>query len=153
VPSFTTSSVTWDPDGTTLAVNSSAGIQLWSTASVMHDSSQLPSGVSQAMAWSPDGSVLAVATGAGTQLWNVTTRQQIGATLGTSSDDVLVWNPDGKTLAIGTNNGQVQIWNLTGLLAADLPAYLCAQAGAGQTISRPEWAREAPGVPYQNVCQ
>jgi hypothetical protein len=107
--------------------------------------------------WSPDGSVLAVAKDSGTQLWNVTTGQQIGQTLATGnsnmSADTLSWNLDGKTLAVGLSNGRVQLWNLAGLAAAALPAYLCGQAHAGRSITRSTWAQEAAGVPYQNVCQ
>jgi hypothetical protein len=102
--------------------------------------------------WSPDGSVLAVGSTTGTELWNVAARQQIGSALTPGHTQTLAWSPDGKTLAVGVNEGIVQLWNLAGLRAADTPAYLCAQAGAGQRITRAQWAQDAPGVPYQDVC-
>jgi hypothetical protein len=50
------------------------------------------------------------------------------------------------------DDGTVQLWNLAELRAADTPAYVCAQAGAGRTITRTQWVQDAPGVPYQDVC-
>jgi WD40 repeat protein len=144
--------VAWSPDGTALAIGSGVGVQLWNVASRTQDGSPLPSGPANALAWSPDGSILAVGSTTGTELWNVAARQQIGSTLITSNSQTVAWSPDGKTLAVGMSDGTVQIWNLAGLRAAGTPAYLCAQAGAGQTITRAQWAQDAPGVAYQDVC-
>jgi WD40 repeat protein len=144
--------VAWSPDGTTLAIGSGVGVQLWNVASRTQDESPLPSGSANAVVWSPDGSVLAVGSTTGTELWNVAARQQIGSALTPGHTQTLAWSPDGKTLAVGVNEGIVQLWNLAGLRAADTPAYLCAQAGAGQRITRAQWAQDAPGVPYQDVC-
>jgi WD40 repeat protein len=144
--------VAWSPDGTTLAIGSGVGVQLWNVASRTQDESPLPSGPANTVVWSPDGSVLAVGSTTGTELWNVAARQQIGSALTPGHTQTLAWSPDGKTLAVGVNEGIVQLWNLAGLRAADTPAYLCAQAGAGQRITRAQWAQDAPGVPYQDVC-
>ena len=109
------------------------------------------------MTFSPDGKSLASGTIMGTvQVWNVVTRHPIGGPF-TYLHWVLsvAFSPDGKTLAAGSADHTVRLWNVAapGHNLADttsLARYLCALAG--RPLTRAEWARYLPHLPYQRVC-
>jgi WD40 repeat protein len=110
------------------------------------------------VAFSPDGKTLAAGDADDTiRLWNVTTRQQIGGPFTGHGGSVtsVAFSPDGKTLASGSYDLTVRLWNTAtpGQNLAEttnLVRYLCALAG--RDLTRAEWARYVPHLPYQPVC-
>jgi len=60
--------------------------------------------------------------------------------------------PDGHTLASASNDATVILWNLTQLnaLRAQPADAACALTGGG--LNPGEWARDIPGLPYQDTC-
>jgi WD40 repeat protein len=138
-------------DGATLAAyNYDNTIQLWNLASRLPFGPVMTSSTDgAAMAFSPDGSILAVAGGR-TELWDVATGRLIGTLPDPDGSTSVDFSPNGATLAVGTSDGPDQLWNVGFLLPSRTPGYLCQQAG--QTLTRRQWALDAPGVPYVNVC-
>lgn len=63
-------SLTFRPDGRTLATSGARGVQLWDLDSG-HSRVTLPSRSSAGLAFSPDGSTLAVGTGGSVELWDI----------------------------------------------------------------------------------
>ena len=117
------------------------------------------SGGVTSVAFSPDGKTLAVGTyTAGTvQLWDVATRHQIGNPLIGHTSAVLsvAFSPDGKTLASGSADRTVRFWNVAAprpnnAESTNLVRYLCTLVG--RSLTRAEWARWVPGLPYRHVC-
>jgi len=106
------------------------------------------------VAFSRDGRTLASASGDGTvRLWDVRTRKALGAPLKghTAPVSSVAFSPDGRTLASASADGTIRLW--TGLLwrnVAELQTEICQLVGSG--LSKSEWARYAPGIPYRNSC-
>ena len=55
--------------------------------------------------------------------------------------------PSGRTLAAASNDGTVHLWDTS---PAAAKADVCV--GAGQGLTRQEWATYIPGVPYRAPC-
>jgi hypothetical protein len=53
----------------------------------------------------------------------------------------------GRTLAAASSDGTVHLWDTS---PAAAKADVCA--GAGQVLTRAEWATYIPGVPYRAPC-
>ena len=108
----------FSPDGTILAVNSSAGIQIWSTAT--RAAVGTLSGGSSALAFSPDGATLASGSTrtsqANIKLWDVTNRTLIatlpGHTGGPTGVHSVAFSPSGDTLASGSGDQTVKLWDV-----------------------------------------
>jgi hypothetical protein len=119
-------SVTWSPDGKTLASGSlDKTVKLWDAATDKLLST-LYSGAVQSVAWSPDGKTLASGSFDRTvKLWDAATGK-LSATLKGHNDAVfsVAWSPDGKTLASGSFDKTVKLWEEPSNFEIDLAEYL-----------------------------
>jgi WD40 repeat protein len=108
----------------------------------------LPGGT--AAAFSPHGQILATGNADGTvRLWDVTAHRQITAlTRPAGAVNSVAFSPDGKTLATGNADHTVRLWDVAYLV--NVVPRLCASAG--RSLTRAEWARYVPVLPYQRVC-
>jgi WD40 repeat protein len=145
------SGVAFSPDGQVLAsASSDETVRLWDVArrrqlAVLTGHTSAVDGV----AFSPDGRM--VATGGAdrtVRLWDVANGTQLaiftghtGPVLGTT------FSPDGRMLATSGEDMTVRLWDTDAGRAA---AQICA---TGAPISREEWARYVPNVPYEGTCR
>jgi WD40 repeat protein/energy-coupling factor transporter ATP-binding protein EcfA2 len=150
-------SVAFSRDGRTLASSGAGGaVRLWDVRTDKQLGGPLTghTGTVTSVAFSPDGRTLASAGKDDTvRLWDVRTHQQLGVPLTGHTGTVtsVAFNPDGRTLAAAGSDRTVRLW--TGLLwrnSAELRTEACDLVGG---LSRTEWARYAPGIPYRNSCQ
>ena len=108
----------FSPDGTILAVNSSAGIQIWNMATRAVVATL--SGRSSALAFSPDGATLASGSSwtneANLKLWNVASQTLVatlpGHTGGPTGVTSLAFSPSGDTLASGSGDQTIKLWDV-----------------------------------------
>ena len=108
----------FSPDGTILAVNSSAGIQIWNMATRAVVATL--SGRSSALAFSPDGATLASGSSrtneANLKLWNVASQTLVatlpGHTGGPTGVTSLAFSPGGDTLASGSGDQTIKLWDV-----------------------------------------
>ena len=108
----------FSPDGTLLAVNSSAGIQIWDTATRAIVASF--SRGSSSLAFSPDGAILASGSTstfeANIKLWDVANQSLIatleGHTGGPTGVHSVAFSPDGATLASGSGDQTIKLWDV-----------------------------------------
>jgi transcriptional regulator with XRE-family HTH domain len=163
-PGGPVTSVAFSPDGKTLAAGSNDGtggtVWLWDLATHQQVATPLingPGSPVSSLAFSPHGKTLAIG-GYDGSIWlqDVATRQP-GRPVTTSSFTIysVAFSPDGKTLASGIIAGTVRLWNVatpSHSLAdtTNLLRYLCALAA--RPLTRAEWARYVPHLPYQPVC-
>ena len=109
----------FSPDGTLLAVHSSAGIQIWDVATRTAVASLSHRSVSS-VAFSPDGTILASGSSstseANIKLWDVATRTNIatleGHTGGPTGVHSVAFSPDGATLASGSGDQTIKLWDV-----------------------------------------
>ena len=109
-----------------------------------------PTGTVTSVAFSPDGTTLAAGSTDGTvRLWDMATHRQITTLTGpTGAVNSVAFSPDGKTLATGSADHTVRLWDVAYLV--NVVPRLCASAG--RSLTRAEWARYVPVLPYQKVC-
>ena len=108
----------FSPDGTILAVSSSAGIQIWDTATRAAVGSL--SGGSSALAFAPDGATIASGSTrtnqANIKLWDVASRTLIatlpGHTGGPTGVHSVAFSPSGDTLASGSGDQTIKLWDV-----------------------------------------
>ena len=108
-------SVSYSPDGKTLASGSSDGtVKLWNRETGEEiDTLSGHQGRVLSVSYSPDGKTLASGGLDGTvKLWNRETGEEIGTLRGHQGWVRSVsYSPDGKTLASGSDDGTVKLWN------------------------------------------
>jgi WD40 repeat protein len=152
------SSLSFDPDGKTLATTDRpGGVKLWDLATKQatdmftNDADQFES-----VAFSPDGRTLVAAGPVSTEsasgvliLLDMNTGQQIGNTITLPSPQTVTFNHAGDELAtINGYPGTLQLWNTSYLTDPELS--LCQVDGALFTPA--EWSAAGTDVPYENVC-
>jgi WD40 repeat protein/serine/threonine protein kinase len=107
-------SVSWNPDGKSIATGSEGGaVKLWDAATGRSIASFAGHvGVVRCVAWAPRGDILASAGDDHTiRLWNVETRQHTSLAGHGGHVAALAWSPDGKWLASGSEDGSVKLWD------------------------------------------
>jgi WD40 repeat protein/energy-coupling factor transporter ATP-binding protein EcfA2 len=160
-PTATGTWVAFSPDGRTLATGNSHGtVTLWNATDPNHLTRRgspltVPGGSLWSVAFSRDGHTLAAAghTDNGTiNLWNVTDPDHptpIGRplTVETGFVAVLAFSPDGHTLAATTDDGVATLWDLN---VESAISRICA--GSSGALSRQQWSRYVPQLPYDPPC-
>jgi WD40 repeat protein len=116
----TASTLTFSPDGQTLAEIHSDKVVLWEISSrVVHATlkpSQPDAGYTYTTRspnnFSPDGKLFAIADRMHVRLWDTATGELLGLLAGPrESTRDLAWSPDGKTLATSSGS-KVRLWNV-----------------------------------------
>jgi len=155
-PAGTVYSVAFSPSGDLLAAASAdRSVYLWNVSDPRHpvrDGPALtgPASYVYALAFSPSGGLLAAGSTDDTVwLWTMARTPALYATLTGPTNYVyaVAFSPSGGTLAAGSADGTVRLWD-TG--PGDAAAGICA--AAGDQITRQEWERYVPGVPYAAPC-
>ncbi|WP_409239636.1 DNA-binding protein [Streptomyces sp. PA5.6] len=164
LPPEETTALAFSPDGKHLAAGADNGrVVLWDgtvqqtfgTLAGTYDVTRARQGPGEAeavtaLAYSPDGTTLAVGGEHGTlQLWDAASRQPLGTPLPTPGDAVLAlaFSADGRTLHAAGRHSALRS------LAVDteqVTASVCARAHGG--LSRSDWQKYIPEVPYRDVC-
>ena len=118
------SSVSFSPDGTTLASGSYDGtVKLWDVATRTNIATlQGHTSVVWSVSFSPDGATLASgSTDRTVKLWDVATRTNIATLQGhTSMVHSVSFSPDGTTLASGSRDNTVKLWDVVEVLRTTL---------------------------------
>ncbi|MFF9061797.1 hypothetical protein ACF09K_24340 [Streptomyces sp. NPDC014882] len=160
-PTATSVWVAFSPDGRTLATGNSRGtVTLWDATDPHHLTRRgsdltVPGGSLWSVAFSPDGDTLAAAgdTDDGTiSLWDVTDPDHpspigVPLTVETGFVAVLAFSPDGHTLAATTDDGVATLWDLN---VESAISRICE--GSSGALSRQQWKRYVPQLPYDPPC-
>jgi WD40 repeat protein len=145
--------VAFSPDGRTLATGSRDGTaRLWDVATYQ-PLATLTGHIAKiaevtAVAFSPDGRTLATASADHTvKLWDVASHQPLATLTGhTNNVTAVAFSPDGRMLATGSADHTIRWWNLDTTRVTDR---LCRITGP---LSRGDWARLIPDLPYRPTC-
>jgi WD40 repeat protein len=159
------------PDGRTLALTSSSGIEILDTATLQPRGTLPPPAAGAfSLAFTSDGRYLAVGRSEGwTELWSTDTWRQVPGELGGHSAEVFsqASSPDGRTLATGSTDGTIRLFDVDTRKPLGAPlravpnrlveprftpdgAFLFAITDAGQAyrwdVRAASWARHACDV-------
>ncbi|MCW2877284.1 MAG: Serine/threonine protein kinaselike protein [Sphaerisporangium sp.] len=154
---FNTSSfggvIALSPTGTSLAVSGGEGrIALWDTRGptpvppILHGAAENIA----LMAFSSKGDILATVGETGTvQLWDMGARRRLGDAIKLYGDVVmsLAFTPDASLVYVADQSGTIYE-----LPVADQRVAEAVCARAARTLTRQEWERYLPDLPYRNVC-
>lgn len=111
------SSVTFSPDGRTIAIGGQidVGVNLWDGISSKVDRQSLKASVygESSLAFSPDGRTLAVGDTSGSIiLWDISSRRSVKWSSTLSSVDSVVFSPNGQELASTSRDGKIFLWDV-----------------------------------------
>ncbi|MEU7833766.1 protein kinase [Nonomuraea sp. NPDC049129] len=144
----------FSPDGTVLATGDESGrLAFWDVATgdkrgpTFRANPNDGAGITQ-IVFSPKGDVAASIGGGAVQLWDVATPRKLGPSMTADVDSLLA--------AFGSGGAVLHTLDETGVLRdmsvgpEATAATICARAGRG--LTRADWQRYLPGVPYREVC-
>jgi WD40 repeat protein len=106
--------VAWSPDGKTIAVASSTGVFLYSSATYNEINSIAVGSDVYRIAFSPDGAMLALDLGFNITIFNITNGEAL-RTLSVQRDypgSSFAYSPDGRLLAYTSEESTIMIWDL-----------------------------------------
>ncbi len=106
------SSISFSPDGSTLAIGSRDEIRFWdvSTGETLQTLTG-QTGTIRSISFRPDGSTLATGSGDEIRLWDVNTRETLQTLTGHTSVSSISFSPDGSTLATGSRD-EIRLWDV-----------------------------------------
>ena len=140
------------PDGKTVAVANSTGVQLYDTTSLLHIGLPMYGHTDfvTALRFTPDGKLLVSGSQDKTvRLWDPATGQPVGPVLTGPTEMVssLDISPDGRWLAADSADGTVYLWDLA---VGDWTALACRTAH--RNLFAAEWQQFLPDEPYHPTC-
>ena len=104
-------SVSFSPNGTTLAAGSWQEVKLWDVVGHQNITTLPHTGEVESVSFSPDGTTLAAGSWQEVKLWDVATRQNIATLPYTEGGTSVSFSPDGITLASGVEE-EVKLWDV-----------------------------------------
>jgi WD40 repeat protein/transcriptional regulator with XRE-family HTH domain len=149
--------VTFSPHGRLLAASGEDGmVRLWDVTDADHPrlltTLSASTGTVYDVSFSPDALTLASANTDGTvSMWNIANPAapaSLGSLAGLGGTVFsAAFSPTANVLAAGSQDGSTRLWLATPVAAA---SYICSITGA--PITRSEWQRYIPGLPYDPPC-
>ncbi|MER0247295.1 DNA-binding protein [Streptomyces sp. HSW2009] len=143
----------FSPDGARFAAGDARGhVSVWNggVRDRLGVMGTTPGEAVTALAFSPDGNTLAVAGSDGTvQLWDVASSRPLGSPLPTPGDlpRALAFNQNGTVLYVAGSHVRVRAYDIA---PAEAARQVCTRAGSG--LSRADWKKYLPGIPYRRTC-
>ena len=109
--SFTVSSISFSPDGATLAIGSGDEIRFWDVNT--GETLQTLTGHTNvsSISFSPDGATLATGSRNEIRFWNVNIGETLQTLTGHTNVSSISFSPDGATLATGSRN-EIRFWDV-----------------------------------------
>jgi len=134
-------SVSWNPDGQTLATGSADNtVKLWNKQGKLLQTLQGHQNSVNSVSWSPDGQTLATGSADNTvKLWNK--QGKLLQTLQGHQNSVnsVSWSPNGQTLATGSADNTAKLWNKQGKLLQTLQ-------GHQDTVNSVSWSPDSQTI-------
>ena len=128
---FSASDGMWSADGEWFAASEGGGLRVWrSDGVVLWTDFSASRGGREAMAFSPDG--LLLANGSNTlQIFDRQTGQEVASFGSDEEIEALAWRPDGEQIATIDLDGDILVWNVSGL---DHPGEIRSVRGRGRLL-------------------